>query len=331
MKDPLDALFELSQVTDATISNINKLEKALSSGRKALEESKKELSEARNSQHALTAISSSVNIMLAEADDILKESIQIATSESEYSHPAFRTALMSISDDIADAIEIIYNGVGWSSNISVKIDMDSIAGNINDYAEAVEAAREALKVKDTRDPAAASKYWKTKVYGTELYSKTINLRVKNMDTAAPFWSLLNYGTARTSMSSDIGGTPFPRTRGTKFVEKAERALYQRFRSEFLEKRTRNKNLRDTLLNRTRDLTQKIKDAESIVDSLNREYGNIQRAKSLSSRLGVSVTTRDVERIVAAIEQYRNQDRLGSSRVSVGGKRVTVSKLASMDF
>lgn len=72
------------------------------------------------------------------------------------------------------------------------------------------------RIKSTPDP---SKY-------IEKYWKTINARISNFSTLAPFWRLLDQGTIK--LKSDIGGTAYPINQRTNFVAKTISAGYTEF-------------------------------------------------------------------------------------------------------
>jgi hypothetical protein len=131
------------------------------------------------------------------------------------------------------------------------IDLDKTAGTVEDYANAVSAARDKFRM--TLSPEAASNLWKRFIYpigtgqtsyfskklkkdGTpkinsmanekfkRYYNTVIKLRKENFGSIAPWWSILNYGTGR-KLSSDRGGTTYPfYSSGTKFVEKTEMGM-----------------------------------------------------------------------------------------------------------
>lgn len=330
MKDVLSHLQNLISTAEVSKDNISKLKKARDKAVKALGNAKLDLSGARDSKLADQAFEESFFEVKSVANHILKEEIQLATTKSsEYSYPEFKRSLFAVADN-DNVVEFVFRGSGWSKNISVLIDMDSYAGNINDYAESVEYARNALKVKETRDPKKASEFWRKKVWGTSLYQKTIKKRFEGMNDQAPFWSLLNYGTATASMSSSIGGTPYPRVRGTRFKEHAEDKIYRYFRQLFTKKRSDNKQLRDELKERVNQLEMSIKESDALLNQLEVQFENFSRAQNVAKKIGVSIKDSDVDRLIEAIDNYRSGNK-SKSRISVGGKRFSVSKLAGLDY
>lgn len=75
------------------------------------------------------------------------------------------------------------------------------------------------RIKSTPDP---SKY-------IEKYWKTINARISNFSTLAPFWKILDQGTIK--LKSDIGGKAYPINQKTNFVAKTISAGYVEFRKQ----------------------------------------------------------------------------------------------------
>jgi hypothetical protein len=118
------------------------------------------------------------------------------------------------------------------------VDLEPVFGNIDEYAQAVEATREVLG--GGEGGKKASFVWKM-IYQaareghggvskkTEdfvaLYWEIIRSRAGAVEAGhAPWWYLLNYGNATGAMSSDVGGTPYPRNAPTNFLLRVETKL-----------------------------------------------------------------------------------------------------------
>lgn len=332
MRSGLDLLSDIDVSAEVSSNNISKLEKALNVVNERLQTAKNELTSARDSQLAKAAADNAVIYAMSRAGRIFRGHIQTAiSSSSEYSRDPFKSSLLSLVEFLADNITIVpRGGTGWATNFDFEINMNALAGDLAEYAGAVEAARDALKVRKNRDPEKASRYWREKVWGTSLYGKTMSARYENFSSIAPFWSLLNFGTASAKMLSNIGGTPYPRQRGYRFVGKTETDLYREFRTLFLDARAENKALRTHLLEVVRELRAKKAEINTLIPELVRQLTNKNRAVSIANKLGVSITQKDIDRLTNAINDYKAQTRKGSSRVSFGGRRFRVSRLVDLD-
>jgi vacuolar-type H+-ATPase subunit E/Vma4 len=153
---------------------------------------------------------------------------EAAASSEEYAYNSLLSPLVEIADE-SDLYKTTFVGSNWSTALVVNLAMDEIAGSLEDYANAVSSAREALGIKEGRDPVRASAFWKDKIYQGPRYFTTIRTRLAQTAGRAPYWSLLNNGNKSTGMSSDIGGTAYPEVRPTHFVEETEAAIANEFR------------------------------------------------------------------------------------------------------
>lgn len=328
----VDALYEINNaVSTAEISlqSIKDIQAAIESGYNALEVSKKELSPEEDRSRSDEALTESISLAMENAGDLYSSEVQDASAGTEYAYGPFKSALLSISDR-DELVTYTVHGVGWARNINVVIDMNSVAGDIEDYANAVESARENLGLESGRDPVKASAYWKSKIYGwgNSLYIATIVTRLNAMSYPASFWSLLNDGTAGVSMSSDIGGTPYPRVRATRFVQKAERAIYRTFRAEFLQRRAENKERVSLLREEYNKIKQAIKQAEDLIERIQTDYNN---AKTYARRLGLSIKDVDPSKLLNAVEKVRGSSSM-RGRYSIGGGLYASKKsLAAVDY
>src|SRR3990172_1371041 len=247
MDDLLAAIDDALSTTTASQAAINRISKIRDKLVKAIEIAKQELTDTKDKVVADRAFKLSLDEALKESSNIFQKSVNEATSKSiEYNYPEFKWALLNISDMVG-LFKYTVHGTGWSKNISLSIDMDGTAGTIADYALSVSLARGYLGVGQGKNAERASLIWRTKVYPNEsLYKKTIKARKSYFAATAPFWSLLNYGNKAVSMASDRGGTAYPTSGPTRFVEKARDAVYKLFRTKFLERRALNKELRAEL-------------------------------------------------------------------------------------
>lgn len=163
-------------------------------------------------------------------DKEVKESV---ITNPEFAYLSFLEPLLEVGDN-TDLYSIIVTGNGWSKRASVNLNMNEVAGDINDYAQAVLAARELAETNGRQNsPETASRLW-ARYYanksrrGGGVYSDTIAARMQNMESLAPFWSLLNDGN-KIAMASNWGGYPTPDMEGTHFVENVEKDMATLFR------------------------------------------------------------------------------------------------------
>lgn len=192
-----------------------------------------------------TAFIEAYNQTIDQAHNTLT-SIAKAAAESleEYNLPIF-TEPLKIATQTRGCIVISAN---TENSISIIIDMDATAGNIEDYASAVRRVRasKANTMGWRIDKNRASWYWRNFIYGQaregftikkkrvkgqlgrtpirrkegkQLYTETISERLAAMGTLAPYWSLIDKGNASVS-SLDEGGTPYPANGSTNFTTTA---------------------------------------------------------------------------------------------------------------
>lgn len=328
MEDLIAAIKDVEITSKISRDSINKVSKVKSKAQEAIEIGKRELTGLSDPKLSQDAFMESLQYVEGMASSIFDQEVQEATAKSaEYSNPKFKNALLSISDD-SNLFEFIPRGTGWARNISVQLNMNQVAGDIDEYSYAVEEAREELRVKEDRDPAKASKFWREKVWGTGRYTRTINARLSRVGSPAPFWSLLNYGTASADMASSIGGTPYPRVRGTRFVQHSEDRLYKAFRNDFLQKREENKRHKDYIRESIRSLKQGLTTLENLLSELEQ---NFDRGKAIARKLGIPVKQVDVDKLLSDLDKYRKGLLRETSRVSVGPKRVPISQVAGYDM
>ena len=165
---------------------------------------------------------------LRQASNTLRNEIVTASEVTgEYAHSQLLNPLLEAAD-YASNFSTTFIGTGWNTTISVTVDMDESAGNIEQWAQAVEATRLELGFVE-KNSAQASNYWANIVYGgrdATMYIDTINSRLRNTNAKAPYWELLDKGFI--GMSSDWGGTPHPQLVRTNFTGKAAQRIEKTF-------------------------------------------------------------------------------------------------------
>jgi len=178
--------------------------------------------------------------------NILEKNIYIAVqTNAEFAQQMYLDRLIGVAQ-----LEDLYNMFPLEQGgVEVSLNMNAVAGNLDEYARAVtlvrtEIQRESTKAKPRAfagrlaDAGLRSHFWAEKFYGvavegrviktshgkerpdkTEAYRKkyfdTIKRRLAACSHPAPFWELLDKGSIK--MSSDIGGKPYPINVATNFV------------------------------------------------------------------------------------------------------------------
>ena len=261
-----------------------------------------------------------------QASLIYREEVTAAANQSgEYAYTQFLSPLIDVGDD-ESLYDIVSVGVGWSRGVSVTLRMDEVAGNIDDYAEAVQLARDSLGLKEDRDPQTASMIWRKKIYKGPRYFTTIQLRLLSSSSVAPFWSLLNYGSRNVKMASDIGGTPYPSRGAHRFVQKTEERVRKFFQETFYgakEKFLSDERLVIDALLDAKDLLEKLQYA---VDQLS---SGAEFMEKIAQKIGVSANQLDASKILTAAERIKSGDIFTTQIVVGGGKRIRTKKFLEL--
>lgn len=297
MDELISELKLLSEKTSLTEREITKANKLVVSVEEIVESAKQQV-EGEKSRTYQSVIEARELAKEAARGIYIENATEAATESEEYAYNSFLSPLLEVADD-EDLYQYTLVGNGWGTKLQVHLDMDGVAGTIDDYAEAVESARGALGVNDNRDPVRASKIWRDKIYQGPRYFTTINLRLAAATGKAPFWSLLNNGN-NTVMDSDIGGRAYPKVKATRFVQKTEAAISNEFSFQLLQ-------LRDRINVIINDLVAMILTAESILGKINLLVNKISIEPTLMDKvakeLGVEVST------LSATKLYRARDKL----------------------
>lgn len=193
-----------------------------------------------------------------EAAEILKEEALRAIEETkEFDLPIFRNGLITAIEK-PETFEYTVDDLGI---IRVRIHLDLTAGTRREYMQAVKTVREELKLGATTGKTKqkgktygsdlASHMWREKYYGTARegkviepgkkkdgtprtnrtpsfiakYHKTIEMRVAAFTHLAPFWEIVDQGTAGGGEDDEGGeegsGKPYPVFQGRHFVDRAK--------------------------------------------------------------------------------------------------------------
>jgi hypothetical protein len=159
---------------------------------------------------------------------LFNEARSALRTNKEFDDEVYRLPLFEAIES-NDTYTVRMQGAGFSSTVSVDINLDKSAGRLNMWAAAIKAVRDELGVviprKDSKvyrkKAIAASMAWK-RLYESGAYTETVEQRLQASAKIAPFWSILNFGT--TKLSSDRGGFATPKNRPTNFLHKAEQEI-----------------------------------------------------------------------------------------------------------
>ena len=327
-----DVLATLRDIAANARNAANTLESAVSQEklvRDSIRYAKEQLRVA-SMEAANAAFESALIVTRDIAPTIYANNVRRAASESiEYDFDSFLQPLLAVGME-EDLYSIVPTGNGWDKSISVNLEMNQVAGDLDDYASAVESTRESMGVKEGRDPEKASYIWKTRIYGKGIYYEIIKTRLAHSTSLAPFWSLLNDGSANVSMSSDIGGTPYPSRGAHRFVNKAEEEIRKYFYLNFSLSKYRYYKDREMVEQAVFDAEYTLNELQSDVEGLAANSDDMRR---FANELGVDVAELNKETIVNLARRIKNGEVLSQAQYRIGGARVRVGRLTTllMDF
>jgi hypothetical protein len=269
-------------------------------------------------------------ILMKEIDDAIPASgDEFLTNASFYKKYLFEVA------NKQDIYTFIVSGTGWETRVTPRIDFDTVAGTLNDYARGIIAVRNKKDVrtgeKDSGRGLLATNWWFSNVYGTTRYTSTVQRRISASSKTAPFWSLINHGSV--GMASDRGDgsfNPLP-TKGANFIEPAQDKLRKSFNNVF-------NSEKEKWISEAKLLAKEIKETESVRDELSNYARNLstdfrknkQLFDSLSPKIRKYVDKNrlaEAERLYRAGEEF---ERIIISR-SDAGRRVYLTARQAEGF
>lgn len=230
---------------------------------------------------------------LDEAQRILiKHAKQALAKSEEFSQPFYADGLL----EACSKPESISIGRA-SDSVIVHINLDVTAGSLSLWASAVNSVRKKLienRPKKALAPASiASKMFAEKYYGVDVrggkvsrkrknkktgettttditdrykgkYIATIKMRLAEAGALAPWWRILDEGTANVAMSSDRGGESFILTPKTDFVYLAETEITSTISDWFQSQMSKNDRW---YRERVRDAEERLYDLYKQLDRL----------------------------------------------------------------
>ena len=295
-----DALSEIGSIQNR-IDKLRDADEYLRDERKTTE---KALGVRKSSNVSSEAVKVALESAKMSGTRILAEEIETALTETpEFDIALFSTGLYTASQS-QDNFRVTRLGSGWSTLISVMVDMDVTAGSLDDYARGVEAFRELADRRDP-NPDRASRYWRERIYGGELYYQTIRYRLRHAGGLAPYWQLLDLG--NVPMASDWGGTAYPSNEPTNFTMNTAIRMQAAFRNEMRSERAYNDGIISDLVERLSSIDYYLQEIDNAVERLLDRDPVEEAVAEFEGRYGedISVTKlRDVLNRIMSGEEVR---------------------------
>lgn len=297
MKDLIATLDKIIYTAKDSIETLERAKKAEISAKKEMKRLESTLSFLQGPKAALPYINNATIRIKEKAPTVYLKHIRNAVRKSqEFSYPAFLQPLISIADD-DNLYYFTVRGSGWNTRLIVNLAMDAVAGTIDDYANAVESTREYYKV-GKGDPQTASSIWK-RIYTSGktdyIYARTITTRLQFADSPAPYWSLLNYGN-KVNMSSSRGGTPYPNSPGTHFVQDIQSELSNYFTESLLASKSINDSNVAKIVSRRDKLNSLLTELQDRIFYLtqNFEKNSTGQIDAVTEQLGAEIVRSDID-------------------------------------
>ena len=266
--------------------------------------------------NSINPATSAVQQISSYASDILEwETLKALEINKEFNIPQYSSRLIQAIRK-PKTIRLYPQG---TNNIRIYIDLNETAGNIDDYADAVTAFRLVLDEEKDHAPAPynptwASHAWEEKIYKPDRegepvadnpdyagkYWRTLNERISFFTTLAPFWEIIDQGTI--PLSSDRGGTAYPRNVPTHFVEKAREKIRKEFELRFREEEVRIKKLQTDISNIEQALTYLTALEQNLQNTLSEQLLNytIELVKEQLQKYKINALLLDVKNIAKQI-------------------------------
>jgi hypothetical protein len=286
-----------------------------------------------------------LNAVREVANSVLLEELHKAVLiNTEFDTSIFLERLESVCSN-PRSIDIQLSG----NQLLVNIRLNETAGTLEDYANAIKATRDNLPNSSKSSASMASHFWKEKFYrpareGTTVYRRkynkatkeyekrdvteeqvakywsTIQARLSASGKTAPFWEILDQGTP--SMSSDEGGSAYPKNSRTDFTGKTISRLKRIFAENKVSQRDFSKELNE-IKKDIDNISELMQEAQDLSDELSQAALDVQ--ETLAKRLEDEYTKIDRDKIPnaeALIKKYREE---GKARYTINGKQIRVKR------
>jgi len=242
-------LIDYTKQLEGSVDTTQKFIRKLSGGRtrliNSIERAEKDSQAIRNETNYASKIKKQLakSALKVTKDILFAATVNAIKKRAEFDVPIYRNALYEAVEN-NDTYMIMTRGTGFSSIISVDINLNKTAGRLDMWAKAVKSVRKSLgtkvpnkKVSEARRAKAAeqaSRAW-AGIYNkrgvNSKFTETVEARLSAAAKIAPFWELLDKGAL--PMSSDRGGYPTPKNKHLNFVDRAEKEASKRLNDSFL--------------------------------------------------------------------------------------------------
>ena len=259
-----------------------------------------------------------INSLETSSSEYLQEAILEALSSTageEFNYSIFSEALLEVAKK-PGLIDIMKVGAGYSSRISVNIDLASHAGTLADWARGVAYHRDKINLQPG-DAQKASDHWREKFYRQGPYDKIIKDRIAGSNQPAAFWMLLDKGT--TKLASDIGGTAYPSGGPTHFIDKAVDRIEKRFIEMMDNQWRQTRDFQDRISAAIREANARIEDIDRIVTEISTE---LEKNKALYQEFAHVKAYADQDKLDDLIVRVRRDLEI-SGATSAGRKEATL--------
>lgn len=302
-KSLLDYTNQLEDSIDVTKEFVRKLRGGVTRLDNGIAKAQEQVKELKNERTYASQVKEGLRagaIKLAK-DTLFDATVNAIKKRQEFDLPIYRN---SIFDAIENSNTYLYKstGAGFSSKLSVDINLDKTAGRLEMWATAVKRTRKQLgvkipskksrKLKRQLSADRASRAW-AGIYNTrganDTYLSTIEMRMSNAAKKGAWWQLLDKGAV--SMPSDRGGYATPNNKPLNFVHGAETQVTETLTNAFAHEKEKYLEIMggfNNALGEAKDasnelavLVQEISLDSKVIGTLNRKAERIFRANYIT--------------------------------------------------
>lgn len=285
-------------------------------------------------------------LALQGAKDILfANAKQAIRTNYEFDAAPYRLGLFEAIEN-NDTYRINTRGSGFSTVMTVDINLDKTAGRLNIWGSAIKKARQELGVKVPRKTKnitkelennvlalRASRAW-AKIFdrrsGTfSKFSKTVRLRLSFSTKPAPFWQLLDKG--EVPLSSDRGGYPTPKNTSTNFVNESEQTTKDYISNLFLKEEEKYRELTSSYNTVLDGAKTRLAELDSLVDEIRLDQKQIQNLNTKADRVLRANYDTKLEKAVQLIREglISTKSLELASKGSYRGKRFSMETIREL--
>lgn len=306
LKDYLD---EVESTVESTGAFLHKLNGARTRLKHAIAKSNEQVKLMKDERKYVAGLKPQImkDAIKVSKDILFNNTLTALRTNKEFDDPVYREPLFEAIES-NDTYLVRMTGTGFSSRVSVDINLDKTAGRLNMWAAAVKAVRANLNIRIPRrgskdfdkSALAASSAWRRYFTSkSQEWYDTIEARLQASAKLAPFWSILNFGTV--SLASDRGGYPTPKNRNTNFVDKAEKEIKSAVAGFFDTAREEHKILFD---NYNKFLDEALAIQARLDDMADEIRLDLKAVRSLERQLGLDIEQINRNKLEKAVELIR---------------------------